>query len=115
MAFSPAEIRASALALVSASSAPYPVVLVGGEGHVLDANPAARDVLDSYHDGQLALPGWLVAASVPGAMRAASGPIGDRFFFAYPTVTDSGPTVWWLVEETEHRPTAGEGHSAQQH
>ncbi|MYT68174.1 MULTISPECIES: PP2C family protein-serine/threonine phosphatase [unclassified Streptomyces] len=111
MVFTPADVRAGALGVVSASSAPYPVVLVDSDGYVLDANTAARDALASYHDGQPALPGWLVAASMPGAVSPASGPVGDRFFSAHPTAIDSGATAWWLLEETDHRHTAGELHA----
>ncbi|MEV1046226.1 PP2C family protein-serine/threonine phosphatase [Streptomyces sp. NPDC049916] len=94
--------------MVSAASAPYPVVLVDSGGRALDANEAARQVLTAPSGEALALPDWLADVSSSEQAHAASGMISDRFFSAHPTVLDPATTAWWLVEETGHRVTSGE-------
>ncbi|WP_420713540.1 PP2C family protein-serine/threonine phosphatase [Streptomyces sp. Tu6071] len=92
------------MSLVSAASAPYPVVLVNSEGRAVEANAAAREVLDTGRDGLPVLPEWLVESG--SAPHVLSGQVGGSSFSAHPTVLDAATTAWWLIEETELRAAA---------
>ncbi|MFB6850913.1 PP2C family protein-serine/threonine phosphatase [Streptomyces sp. NPDC056341] len=93
------------------TSVPYPVLMVDPRGTVRLVNPLVRDVFPDIAPGvPLAgcVPGWLAdahsrraAAGTNGAK--VSGPVGERSLEAHPTVLENGDTVWWLVDDTDHR------------
>ncbi|WP_434099781.1 PP2C family protein-serine/threonine phosphatase [Streptomyces minutiscleroticus] len=95
------------------SDAPYPVLVVDGDGDVVDANEAARPLFPLAADaGGLPaedLPLWLADAHrrlrtsgtpEPGAV---SGTVAGRTFEAHPSPGEDGDVVWWLVENTDLR------------
>ncbi|MFG2577148.1 SpoIIE family protein phosphatase [Streptomyces sp. NPDC048481] len=96
------------------SHAPFPVVVLDGEGSVVEANDAARALLAEPPAGDAAangLPLWLTQAhdhltrSAPAdpAARAVSGAVGRRTFAAHPSPGEDGTVVWWLLEDTALR------------
>ncbi|GAA2267119.1 PP2C family protein-serine/threonine phosphatase [Nonomuraea roseoviolacea subsp. roseoviolacea] len=110
-------------------SAPYPVLLVGGDGVIEHVNDAARALPAAAPGVRLAdaVPAWLadahrlvteaqahrlvteaqghplVTQDVSGLVAPVRGLIGDRAFEAHPTPGDGGSGVtWWLVDATDH-------------
>lgn len=97
-------------------AAPYPAVVVDLAGRVVELNDAASALFpDARAGGPLGdiVPPWLADAherqrtTIPAqkgrSARAASGPVGERSFEAYPAPGTEGETVWWLAEDTERR------------
>lgn len=103
--------------------APYPVLLIDGDGVIGLVNDAARALLPAAAPGVPladAVPAWLSRAhdtltgrsspvpppplSEPRAASegAARGPVGDRMFDAHPSPGDGSSVVWWLVDATDH-------------
>ncbi|MEU3096863.1 PP2C family protein-serine/threonine phosphatase [Streptomyces sp. NPDC006967] len=94
--------------------APYPVLVLGENGTVVDLNPTARQVLADRREGAPGadeVPSWLVeahrsltaAAGVPAKTFQVSGEIAGRFFEAHPGPFADGEVVWWLVDATGRR------------
>ncbi|WP_190189111.1 PP2C family protein-serine/threonine phosphatase [Streptomyces minutiscleroticus] len=87
------------------SNAPYPVLVVGGDGDVVDANEAARTLFPPAEG----LPPWLAdahrrpRASGTPEQGVVSGTVAGRSFEAYSSPGEGGEVVWWLVEDTGHR------------
>ncbi|MFH0521400.1 PP2C family protein-serine/threonine phosphatase [Streptomyces sp. M41] len=108
MTSSPARPHTGAVSTVSAADAPYPVLVVDAEGHVVELNDAALGLLPTARVGQpLSSVDWLTGAdgSAPGPI---SGTVGDRHFSAFPSRLTGPRTAWWLVEETGHQSLARE-------
>ncbi|MFC4031106.1 PP2C family protein-serine/threonine phosphatase [Streptomyces polygonati] len=94
---------------------PFPVLLVGADGVVRQANDEAVTLLPRALAGAElteAAPSWLVTAHQrltggdrgAGAGRPVKGPVGERSFEAHPSAPDStGAVAWWLVDDTELR------------
>ncbi|MFH9863977.1 PP2C family protein-serine/threonine phosphatase [Streptomyces sp. NPDC017202] len=88
----------------SAATAPHPLIVLAPDGHVVELNPAASDLLPAARSGQsLSAPPWLAAVDERLPPEPVSGAVDDRFFSAHPSVLPDGNTAWWLVDETAHR------------
>ncbi|MFD5872029.1 PP2C family protein-serine/threonine phosphatase [Streptomyces sp. NPDC060322] len=102
--------------------APYPVIVAGAAGTVLELNGAAGHLLGGAAPGASmrdVAPGWLadahqrVAAAHSGSAERAdeepavpasvSGRIGAQSFEAHATPTPERSVVWWLVDDTDRR------------
>lgn len=92
------------------SDAPCPVVVLDGEGSVVEANDAARDLFARQADDDTApggLPLWLAHAH--GRLGSADAPplvagaVAHRTFAAHPSPGEGGNVVWWLLEDTGQR------------
>ncbi|MEU9521631.1 PP2C family protein-serine/threonine phosphatase [Streptomyces sp. NPDC048224] len=104
MTSTPARPRTGAASTVSAATAPYPVVVIGADGHVVELNAAASGLLPAARSGRrLRSPAWLAAASGAPLAGSVRGPVGDRFFSAHPSAASGDRTAWWLVDETERQ------------
>lgn len=97
-------------------TAPYPVLVAGVDGIVLQRNDAAAVLLPEATPGSPldeVTPVWLAAEhrsvhlsgqnSVPQTDAPLSGVIGGRCFEAHPSVRDDGAVAWWLVDDTDHQ------------
>ncbi|MFI9613284.1 PP2C family protein-serine/threonine phosphatase [Streptomyces sp. NPDC052023] len=104
MTSSPARPRTGAVSTVSAETAPYPVVVIGADGHVVELNGAASALLPAARPGRaLPSPSWLATAGSADLPGIASGAVDGRFFSAHPSALADGGTAWWLVEETDYQ------------
>ncbi|SDD89178.1 PP2C family protein-serine/threonine phosphatase [Streptomyces prasinopilosus] len=104
MTSSPARPRTGAASTVSAATAPCPVVVVDAEGHVVELNGMARDLLPAARPGRpLLAPAWLATAGRAPHPAPVTGVVGERSFSARPSLLADGGTAWWLLEDTAHR------------
>lgn len=96
--------RPGATSVVTAATAPYPVVVVDPAGRVVELNDAALALLpDARTEQPLPSPGWLAAVQRAPDAVTATGTVGSRSFSAHPSLLPGGGTAWWLVEETAYR------------
>ncbi|WP_435971716.1 SpoIIE family protein phosphatase [Streptomyces sp. Qhu_M48] len=103
--------------------APYPVIMADESGTVVEANPAATQLMKSAVAGASmpdAVPDWLARAHREavlhrrliaqgraeggrGALLPVTGRIAAYSFEAHPTLSQEGNVVWWLIDDTDRR------------
>ncbi|MFJ9623283.1 PP2C family protein-serine/threonine phosphatase [Streptomyces sp. NPDC101181] len=92
---------------------PHPVLLVDRAGTVLHVNARASAILPEAAPGvllQKCVPGWLhdahflfASEGVPQGGTSVAGTVDEQSYKAYLTRQPDGSTVWWLVDDTDHR------------
>jgi hypothetical protein len=98
---------------VALDTAPYPVLLLSGNGSLLEASSSARTLLGNLPAGEPDALGdvapWLARAHrdvvVAGSRPDTDvhGAVGDRSVRARASARADGSVVWWLVDDTDQR------------
>ncbi|MFE6286059.1 PP2C family protein-serine/threonine phosphatase [Streptomyces sp. NPDC057877] len=90
--------------------APYPALVAGADGSVMEINNAAGALFPDARCGAPmagTVPDWLADAHLRATGGAdvdvpvARGPYRELTLAAHPTVAGNGAVTWWLVDETD--------------